>query len=61
MNDRPGPDATAPSLAVRHGAVTRIPWVDRHLEGIVMAFVELPLAALSFWVAAHVSGLPSRC
>ena len=24
-------------------------------EGIGMAFVEVPLAALSFWVAAHVS------
>jgi hypothetical protein len=24
-------------------------------EGVMMAFIELPLAALSFWVAAHVS------
>ncbi len=25
-------------------------------ESVVMAFIELPLAALSFWTAAHVSG-----
>ena len=45
-NDRLGPDVTAPTPAVRHGAVTRIPWVEQHLKWLYWACA----AGLTPWV-----------
>ena len=46
MNDRLGPDVTAPTPAVRHRAVMRIPWVERHLKWLYWACA----AVLAPWV-----------
>lgn len=46
MNDRPSPDVTAATPAARHGAVTRIPWVERHLKWLYWACA----AGLAPWV-----------
>ena len=46
MNDRLGPDVTAPTPAVRHGAVTRIPWPGPQLKWLYWACA----AGLTPWV-----------
>ena len=46
MNDRLGPDVTAPTPAMRHRAVMRIPWVERHLKWLYWACA----AVLAPWV-----------
>lgn len=46
MNDRPSPNASTPTPAVRHGAVIRSPWVQRHLKWLYWASA----AGLAPWV-----------
>src|SRR5271156_1211784 len=46
MHDQSSPNVAAPARAVFHGAVTHIPWVDRHLQWLFWACA----AALAPWV-----------
>jgi hypothetical protein len=46
MNDRPSTNVTAPEPAARHGAATRISWVERHLKWLYWACA----AGLAPWV-----------
>lgn len=46
MHGQSSPNVTAPAPAVLHGAVTHIPWVDRHLQRLFWACA----AVLAPWV-----------